>query len=253
MGFQSLWRIGTHLGYQDVKQINRRSKLGQWWITLGTALLIGTMGAVFGLIFKIELHTYLPYLACGLVFWGLFSGQVMESSTALINSDALMKQLPLSPWVFLVKTTTKTMAIFAHNSVIIPFILVFTGNPIPATAFLLLLAMPIIVLFLTALGMIVAIFSLRYRDFPPMVSSLLNVVFYLTPVMWLADSIQEGLAHVLLGLNPVYHFVQIFRLPILGGFPTFENWTVSLSTAFVTAILAMVLVRKFKSKLVYWL
>lgn len=246
-------RIGSHLGIQEVKQINRRSRLGQWWITLGTATLIATMGFVFGLIFKIDLHSYLPYLAIGIVFWNYFSGQMSEASLVLIQSDSLLKQLTLSPWVYAWKVSTKMLLMLAHNLVIIPIVLVATGNVPNFNLLLLLISLPVIVITFTALGMTLAIVSLRFRDIPPMIGSLLNVVFYLTPVMWVADAIQSELAHFLLGLNPVYHLVQIFRLPLLGQMPTTENWVVSFGMAAISSMLGLFVVQKTIKKVVFWL
>lgn len=245
-------RVGVYLGLQEVKQINRRSKLGQLWITLGTATLIGTMAFVFGLIFKIELHQYLPYLAIGIVFWNYLSGQVAESSLVLIQSEQLIKQLSISPWTYAIKVSTKMLLVFGHNLVIIPIVLLATYNPPTFQVFFLLLALPVILIALNSLGMLLSIVSLRFRDLPPMISSLLNVLFYLTPVMWFADSIQSDLAHFLLGLNPVYHLIQIFRLPLLGQSPTLENWFISVGLAVFLQLLSLLVVRKYAKSLVFW-
>lgn len=246
-------RVGSHLGFQEVKQINRRSRLGQWWITLGTATLIGTIGFVFGLIFRVDVQTYLPYLAIGIVLWNYLSGQLSEASFVLIQSEALIKQLTLSPWVYATKVSAKMILLFGHNLLIIPVVLLATGNYPTLAILLLLVAVPVIVLTLNSLGMLIAIVSLRFRDVPPMVGSILNVLFYLTPVMWFADSIKSSLAHFLLGLNPFYHLVQIFRLPLLGELPTPENWLVSISMCAVVSITANLVVARNRKRLVFWI
>jgi ABC-type polysaccharide/polyol phosphate export permease len=246
-------RVGSHLGFQEVKQINRRSRLGQWWITLGTATLIGTIGFVFGLIFRVDVQTYLPYLAIGIVLWNYLSGQLSEASFVLIQSEALIKQLTLSPWVYATKVSAKMILMFGHNLLIIPVVLLATGNYPTLAILLLLAAVPVIVLTLNSLGMLLAIVSLRFRDVPPMVGSILNVLFYLTPVMWFADSIKSSLAHFLLGLNPFYHLVQIFRLPLLGELPTPENWLISISMCVVVSITANLVVARNRKRLVFWI
>lgn len=246
-------RVGSHLGFQEVKQINRRSRLGQWWITLGTATLIGTIGFVFGLIFRVDVQTYLPYLAIGIVLWNYLSGQLSEASFVLIQSEALIKQLTLSPWVYATKVSAKMILLFGHNLLIIPVVLLATGNYPTLAILLLLVAVPVIVLTLNSLGMLIAIVSLRFRDVPPMVGSILNVLFYLTPVMWFADSIKSSLAHFLLGLNPFYHLVQIFRLPLLGELPTPENWLISISMCVVVSITANLVVARNRKRLVFWI
>ena len=69
-----MFRIGLTLGWQDVRQSYRRSALGQLWITIGMAVTITTIGLVFGLIFGTPMQIFLPYLASGIIMWGLVSG-----------------------------------------------------------------------------------------------------------------------------------------------------------------------------------
>jgi lipopolysaccharide transport system permease protein len=67
------------LGWQDIRQSYRRSVFGQLWITIGMAVTISAIGIVFGTIFNTPLEVFLPYLASGLITWGLIS-RVGENS-----------------------------------------------------------------------------------------------------------------------------------------------------------------------------
>jgi lipopolysaccharide transport system permease protein len=84
------------------------------------------------------------------------------------------------------------------------------------------------------------------------IASVMIVVFYVTPVIWKPNLIPDGTAHLLLGLNPFYHFLQITRLPLLGQSPTFENWSLAIFAALVASIIAYFAAKKFQSRLAYW-
>jgi lipopolysaccharide transport system permease protein len=84
------------------------------------------------------------------------------------------------------------------------------------------------------------------------VSSVMVVVFYVTPVIWQPSLIPGETAHLLLGLNPFYHFLQIIRLPILGQAPTFENWSLAILITLLTGLVAYLASKKFQNRLAYW-
>ncbi|WZB62546.1 hypothetical protein WJ970_03120 [Achromobacter xylosoxidans] len=70
-GMKRLPLVAT-LGWQDVRQRYRRSMLGPFWLTISMGVMIGTIGLVFGQIFKAPTEEYLPFLAVGLILWGSF-------------------------------------------------------------------------------------------------------------------------------------------------------------------------------------
>jgi lipopolysaccharide transport system permease protein len=88
---------------------------------------------------------------------------------------------------------------------------------------------------------------------PPIVNSLITIAFYVTPVMWFPSLIGDNqLAHLLLGLNPFYHLLQIVRLPVLGELPTIENWGLSLLFAGLGWAAALAIFKKFRTQIAYW-
>ncbi|HHW4682602.1 MAG TPA: hypothetical protein ACQGQI_05340 [Xylella sp.] len=55
------------LGWQDVRQRYRRSVLGPFWLTISIAVMIATMGLVFGQILNVPLAEFLPFLTAGII------------------------------------------------------------------------------------------------------------------------------------------------------------------------------------------
>jgi len=240
------------LGWQDVKQAYRRSSLGPFWITLGMSVQIATIGIVFGLIFRSDLAEFLPFLATSLIFWGLLSTVLSESTSAFVSSEALIKQLKIPFYVYIFRGVWKNLIVLGHNVVILPVVFLAMAQRF---SWEVVLVVPGLILFLTNLSWmatVLAIVSTRYRDVQQITSSFLTVAFYLTPVIWYPQLLPGGSAHLLLGLNPLYHLMQIVRLPVLGEVPTFENWILSLAFAIVGWLFAHLVYQKYRNRIAYW-
>jgi lipopolysaccharide transport system permease protein len=146
----------------------------------------------------------------------------------------------------------KNLTLLAHNFLILPLVfLVFAKLP-NEKIFLLLPAMIVTVTFLSVTVFVLALVTTRFRDIQQILASFMVVVFYVTPVIWQPSLIPGGTAHILLGLNPFYHFLQIIRLPILGQAPTFENWSLSILVTVIMAVSAHLAAGHYKNRLAYW-
>jgi lipopolysaccharide transport system permease protein len=88
---------------------------------------------------------------------------------------------------------------------------------------------------------------------PQMGSSLIQVTFYLTPIIWMPQTISAHVSSYLLDLNPVYHLVEIMRAPLLGTMPTTTNWLVSIAMAIIGSVLALAFYGNYRRRIAYWL
>jgi lipopolysaccharide transport system permease protein len=217
------------------------------------AVTITTIGLVFGLIFGTPMQVFLPYLASGIIMWGLVSGLLNDGSQAFIAAEAIIKQIPLPKLAHIIRVVWRNLLTAAHNIVIFPIVLLAVGAGTSWSVLLFPLGLSILVLSVSGLVLILAVISARFRDVPPIVNSLVTVAFYVTPVIWMADNLGDNqLAHLLLGLNPFYHLLQVARLPLLGQLPTVENWSLALLSAGVFWALGLAIYRKFENKIAYW-
>jgi ABC-type polysaccharide/polyol phosphate export permease len=246
-------RIALMLGWQDVKQAYRRSAIGAFWITAGLAVQIATMGFVFTMLFKTNPADYLPYLTASTILWGLISSIISDGCFSFINAEAIIKQLKIPIFTHVLRVAWKSIITMGHNLVILPIVFLVFGRGIGIEVLLSIPGLLIVIANLIWIAMLLSMVSSRFRDMPPIIGSLMTVVFYLTPVIWQPALIGNNqLAHFLLGLNPFYHLLQVIRAPILGELPTLENWTLSLLCAVVGWSLTLIIFRKFQNKIAYW-
>jgi lipopolysaccharide transport system permease protein len=241
------------LAWEDVRQAYRRSAIGPFWLTIGMAIQIVAMGLIFGLIFKIELTEYLPYLASSIIFWGLISTTINEGCMTFISSEAMIKQLNLPHFYYVIRTVWRNLISTGHNLAILPLLLLFFWQLPGWTLIAFIPGVTILILNITWVVWLFGMVSSRFRDIQPIVASVMTIAFYVTPVMWFPKLIENNpLAHLLLGLNPIYHWLQIVRLPIIGQWPTWENWGLALLSASVGWAVTLAAYKRYRNMIAYW-
>jgi lipopolysaccharide transport system permease protein len=247
------WPLVGMLGWQDLRQRYRRSALGPFWITLSMGVTIGTIGTVFGQIFSSPIADFLPFLTIGMVLWSFISAVVTEGSTGFIGAEAIIKQLPIPLFVHILRLVWRNILMLAHNFVIFPIVMLVLGKPLSWLALLSIPGLLLLTLNLTWVALILGILCARYRDIPQIVASALQVLFYLTPIMWLPKLLPARAGVYLLDANPLFHLMEIVRAPLLGEMPTAGNWTVSMCLAIGGWLAALLIYGRYKRVIAYWL
>lgn len=241
------------LGWQDVRQRYRRSMLGPFWLTISMGVMIATIGIVFGHIFNSPMGDFLPFLSLGMILWAYISSMVTEGCVGFISAEGVIKQLPIPLFVHIMRMVWRNMLILAHNIVIFPLVLLVLGKSLSPTAFLSIPGFLLATLNLTWLALLLGILCARYRDLPQIIGSLLQVVFYLTPIMWMPGLLSHRAAYYVLNWNPVFHIIEIVRAPLLGNYPTSVNWLISILLAMSGWLFTLAIYSRYKTRIAYWI
>ena len=246
------WRFWCYMGWSDVAKQYRRTFLGPVWITLNTALFIVAFGFIGAQLFKYPADWYLPYFCAGHVLFGYFSALINEGSLTFISSDAFLKQTPYPKMAFVLRTVFRCSILMLHSAVIVLLVLWWSGrlgavqwDALAGAAALTLLAAVLAVAIVGGL-------ATRYRDVTVALGSLMQVSFFVTPVLWVPDQLTER-AQWVVRLNPLALFLDLLRDPLMGVRP---GWTAWLAALAVVAVLAVVFFAQYvviRRRIVYWL
>ena len=241
------------LGWQDIKQRYRRSKLGPFWLTISMGVMIGMIGLVFGQVLNTPMQEYLPFLATGIILWTCFSTAIMEGSTAFIDASGMIRQLGLPLSLYPVRVLWRNLVIFGHNLIILPLVFIIVGKGVTWNILWLIPGLLVLVLNMFWISLLLGVFCTRFRDMPQIVNSLIQVFFYITPVIWMPNVLSGRSASLLVDPNPVYHLIQLVRAPILGSAPSGLDWGYSVAMALVGLIISSVFFGLYKRRIAYWL
>jgi ABC-type polysaccharide/polyol phosphate export permease len=245
------WPMWSTLGWHDIRQRYRRSVLGPLWITLSMAIMVGTLGLIYSRVFHARLDEYLPFLCAGFVIWGFMSSSTTECCAILLESSGIIKQIRVPFSLHVLRVVWRNLIVLAHTFMIYVPVAVIFG--IHLNSAILLVIPGICILFLNAVwaGIVVGILSARFQDVRQIVANLLQVAFFVTPIIWQASSFGE---HTLMvELNPLHHIIELVRAPLLGQYPEPQSWIAALAWTVAGWAAAALLFRRVSQRIVYWL
>jgi lipopolysaccharide transport system permease protein len=247
--FASLIHI---LGWQDMRHRYRRSLLGPFWLTASLGATITAMCLIFGPMLNMPLAEYAPYVAAGMMLWGLIASMLTESCQTFISEATMIRQTSAPLFTYVARVAWRNTLFFAHNLVIFPLVLWLTGAHTNIHAFLALPGFLLVMANLSWMGLILGILAARYRDLPKTIESVIPVMMFLTPIWWMPRDASEMIKKVL-DWNPFYWLVDLVRLPMMGGCPPGKVWLAAGLVALVGWCAALVVFARSRDRIVYWL
>jgi homopolymeric O-antigen transport system permease protein len=247
----SSWQLWASLGWDDIRQRYARSVLGPFWLTLSMAILVFSLGFMYGNLFGTPVPEYLPYIGTGFIIWGFISTCINEGCGTFYLAAPTIKQLPGPLSIYAFRVVWRILIVFMHNITIYLAILVYFWIW-PGLGNLILAALGLIILCLNGVwvSLFLGILSARFRDIPPIVASLVQVAFFLTPILWRADQLPGRAAIV--AYNPLLYYVEIVRQPLLGNVPPLSNWAIVLSLTVLGCLLSLAAFTRYRRRLAYW-
>jgi len=242
--------IWPTLAWQEIRQRYRRSVLGPFWLTISIGVMIAGMGPLYSRLFGQATASYFPHLAVSFVVWMLIASLINEACTAFITAEGLIKEghMPLS--VHVMRVVWKNVIIFGHHALIL--IVVFIAYPPPINASLLLVPVAVLAIALNAIwaGLFLGMLCARFRDIPLIIQSIVQVMFFLTPVLWRPESLGR---HVWAAQwNPLNHLLEIVRGPLVDGRIAVHSWIAVLAMMVAGFALVIPVFARFRARIAYW-
>ncbi len=249
---RELW---LHLGWQDIKQRYRRSVLGPFWITIGTATTAVAMGGLYSKLFHLDLAVHLPYVTLGLIVWNLLNAAILEGADVFVANEGLIKQLPTPLSVHVYRLVWRQLILFAHNIVIyIPIAMIFP-KPWSWADLSVIPALAVIALNCVWVSLCFGILATRYRDISPLLFSVVQLLFLMTPIIWNYETLRaQGATRWMnvVELNPLMHYLEIVRAPLLGAHQPLRHWAIVLVLTVLGWAVAAAVLRQFRARVAYW-
>jgi ABC-2 type transport system permease protein/lipopolysaccharide transport system permease protein len=244
------WRLWVRLGWNDILQRYRRSILGPFWLTASMAIMIVALGILYAGLFNTPVEDFLPFLCVGLLVWNLISSFLVEGGTLFTGSESYIKQIRLPYSVYVYRSTWSKLVIFFHNFIIYFAVLLYF-QIWPGTVALLAIPGLIVVVINGALASLsIGIVSARFRDVPPLIGSVVQIVFFVTPIFWKPELL-KGRDYIT-DFNPFFHLVEIVRAPLLGSVPSAKSYFAVLLITLANIVITGVFFSRFRSRISYW-
>ena len=252
--FLSLWypQYWVYSTWLKFAMKYRKTSLGPLWLLVGPTLFVIFLGYLFSKVNSSELNVFVPHMAIGYITWTLISGFVTGGSTVFQRrrSEILQGNMRLTDIVL--SDNFETLLTYLHQAVVIILVFLYfrlVPNLYSAISFVGLFLLVINGFWVTVFfGLIGA----RYRDLVEIVSSVMRIGFFITPIIWIPIDGAGGALGNFLKYNPFYHYLELVRAPLLGNPISQFSWVVVITITALGFILTTIVYRKSSKSLALW-
>ena len=246
------WRIWHLIGSAEIRRRYARSRLGQAWLVLSTAVTVTSLGWLWGTLWRLPVQEMLLYVGISLVLWQFFSGTVVDCSNAFVANAHYFMNQHVSPSTIVLAIIYRHVLILGHNALIVVVLLAFIGIW-PGWALLYLIPGAAFVLILSYwFGYVLAALSARYRDISQVAAIVIQFGFFFTPIIWKLDQAPAEARRFLL-LNPFHHLIEVIRAPLVGSAPDGWTWASVAVLSLGGFVLSLPLIGWVRNRIVFWL
>jgi lipopolysaccharide transport system permease protein len=204
----------------DLRSRFRRSRLGILWAIIQPLAFALIIAFVYGQLFGQKSYwTYAIYVFSGMLVWEMFGTVANVSLDAFTSAEGYLRQARIPFLIFQARVPLSAVVIFAAGYVGLIVVQLSVGQ-LPAIGFPLLLVplYPIIALFfLMPFAIAMSIIGTQFRDVKYITIIVLQLLYFLSPVMLTKDFLASPHLVLLKYINPVYPLVELFRGPAVYG------------------------------------
>jgi len=257
--FFSLWKFRhfiTSSIHGELKRRFARSKLGAFWFILHPLM----QAAIFALVLSEVLGSKLPgvtnkagyaiYLMAGMAAWGFFAEIINRCTTIFIEYAGVLKKISFPRLCLPVIVGGSALLNHVLLLFAISIVFLFFGH-FPGAAWVVLpIGMLIITAFAFGLGVLLGIFNVFVRDVGQVFAVVMQIWFWLTPVVYTAGTLSKSLSWLAV-FNPMAPLVKLYQDAML--YNTFPQWETLLIPILVSAslfIISFVVFRRASADLV---
>jgi lipopolysaccharide transport system permease protein len=249
LNLKELWRyreLAFIFAWRDIKVRYKQTFLGIAWAILQPVLMVAIFSFFFGRLAKIPSDgvPYPIFAFVGIVFWNYFSISLSGASNTIIENENIIKKVYFPRLILPISSTlTPLIDLVISLVVLVIFMLYYHMFPMISGLFLLPVLFFISFLASSGLGLFLASINLKYRDVRYALPFFIQILMYLTPVIYPSSLLGEKYRWIL-ELNPMTGVIETARSSFLGVTPI--NFQLLLVSLGISIVLFLFGVFKFK-------
>ncbi|NDC63136.1 MAG: ABC transporter permease [Planctomycetia bacterium] len=250
--WQGVADVGTWLplAWYDIHLRYRRSILGPWWLTISMGMMLLGLGPLYAVLFKSPVNSFYPSVAIGLIIWTFMSATLQNGTSVFTNAAGTLKNSATPLSLIVCRGVARDVIQLLHHLVLyVPFA-IWAGIDVTPVSLLVVPALALLIFNMHAGVTTLGIACARFHDVGPIVTSLMTFMTFLTPVIWVPDSLPTAGRFVL--DFPFASWLTIVREPLLGRLPSLHSWGVAVGWTVVNAVIAAAVFAWKRRQIVYW-
>lgn len=237
--WKEMWRyreLFYFFTWRDIKIKYKQTSLGFLWAILQPLLMMIIFTFFFGRALNIPSQNlpYPVYVFSGLLIWNLFSSGLTSASNSMVNNAGIIKKIYFPRLIIPVSSILVALFDFFMAFILFAGILLYYQQPVLWKAIVIWpLSITVGIIATLGLGSWLAALNVKYRDFRYVIPFLVQVLFFLTPVIYPISLLKYPVLQYILVCSPMYAAVELFRFPLTGIVPDFYFLGASLASGVI--------------------
>ena len=262
LGLKELWdyrELFYFFTWRDIKVKYKQSLLGFSWAVLQPLILMVIMTVLFGNMLGMEQKTgstpYPIFVYSGLMLWGIFSTGLTSAGNSMVSNSNLIKKIYFPRLIIPLSAILVSVFDFLMAFIVFIALLVFynysEGFAI-SWGILSLMFLPCLITSVTAtlgIGSLMAALNVKYRDFRYIVPFVVQVLFFVTPVIYPISMFEGSVIQNLLALNPMLAPISLMKASVIGSV---LDWNLILLSLLSNLVLLVTGILYFKKTEAYF-
>jgi lipopolysaccharide transport system permease protein len=240
------------LALKELKIRYKRSALGFLWALLNPMLLMLVLTVVFSTIMAINIPHYAIFLLSVLLPWTFFAQSLAYAAESIVGNGDLIKKVRVAKLVFPVAAVVSNMINLLLSLIPLALVVLIMRHPFHVTW--LYLPVPLLALTIFTLGatFFFAAANVYYRDVAHILQIVLQVWFYVTPIIF-SEEFFPAKYRWIFKLNPLVYVLHGFRLSVYYGMlPAFRSIAASFVCALCALVIGYTIFRKYQHEFVFY-
>jgi lipopolysaccharide transport system permease protein len=244
--FRELWQykeLFYFFTWRDIKIKYKQTVLGFLWAILQPLLMMIIFTLFFGRTLKVPSQN-LPYpifVFSGLILWNTFAAGLTNSANSMVNNSPIIKKIYFPRLVIPVSSILVALFDFLITFILFLPLLIFYRQTVTLQAvWSWPLALFACIMGTLGPGAMLAALNVKYRDFRYVIPFLVQVLFFLTPVIYPVSILQHPALTYLIVLSPMYAAIELFRFPLTGSEIDITLVTISFISSIFMLVVGLV-------------
>ena len=253
VNWRELWQyreLFYFFTWRDIKIKYKQTALGFIWAVLQPLLMMLVFTFFFGRTLKVPSQN-LPYpvfVFSGLLLWTTFSSGLTNASNSIVSNSAIIKKIYFPRLIIPVSSILVALFDFLMAFIIfIPLLFVYQQKVDWSALLLWPLAIGISLISILGPGSWLAALNIKYRDFRYVIPFLIQVLFFLTPVIYPITLLTHQVLKYVVLLTPMYAAIELFRMPLTGVIPDLTMVSISLLSGVLLLFIGIVYFKRTES------
>lgn len=237
---------------RDFKKKYKGTVLGMGWSMLMPLLMLLVMKVVFENFFGRGINHYTTYLFCGNLLYSWFSESTNLGMRSLVGNAGIFTKVNVPKYLFLLSGSVQTLINFGLTLLV--FFLFCALDDIVFSWRFLLLAYPIVTLFLfnVGMGLVLSALHVFFRDMDYIWRVFLLLLMYGSAIFYPVDKLPAKVQTVF-AFNPVYRHIAYFREVVLDcAVPDWETHATLFGSAALALLAGGWMYKRYNTKFLYY-